>query len=308
MSTVQQFAVVPFHQHSLLTLSEDGQVYVAMRSVCESMGLQWESQYNRLKRNPVLGSTIFMMNMVAADGKTREVVTLPIDMLNGWLFGIDANRVKPELKETVLRYQRECYRVLADYWQGKGDKASTTQRIAMSRHRLALLKELHRTRDRALRSAIHEQLADVSRSLGLSVPELDSIGWAERAIPDVVVEFWQALEFLDSKGLAYNHSVSARLVAVNFPHLTELLMSAGHPLRVDGYLRRALWESKKPRCLHRNHVVRSAITKETAKCWVFERPELPLLLNRASAAELTSQLLDQLADKPRRDNKREVTP
>jgi prophage antirepressor-like protein len=156
-------------------------------------------------------------------------------------------------------------------------RSMAAAQIANHRMRLSLLKELHRTRDRALRSAIHEQLADVSRSLGLSVPELDSIGWAERAIPDVVVEFWQALEFLDSKGLAYNHSVSARLVAVNFPHLAELLIQAGLPLRVDGYLRRALWEAKKPRCLHRNHVVRSAITKETARCWVFERPELPLL-------------------------------
>jgi hypothetical protein len=34
-------------------------------------------------------------------------------MLNGWLFGVSINRVKPELVDTLLLYQRECYRVLA---------------------------------------------------------------------------------------------------------------------------------------------------------------------------------------------------
>ena len=35
-------------------------------------------------------------------------------MINGWLFGINANRVKEELRERLIQYQRECYRVLAD--------------------------------------------------------------------------------------------------------------------------------------------------------------------------------------------------
>jgi hypothetical protein len=34
--------------------------------------------------------------------------------LNGWLFGINASRVKDSLRDKVIRYQRECYRILAD--------------------------------------------------------------------------------------------------------------------------------------------------------------------------------------------------
>lgn len=45
------------------------------------------------------------------------MVCLPLHYLNGWLFGIDANRVKPELKEKLIRYQKECYEVLWDYWK-----------------------------------------------------------------------------------------------------------------------------------------------------------------------------------------------
>jgi hypothetical protein len=42
---------------------------------------------------------------------------LPLDYLSGWLFGINATRVKPEVRDRLIRYQRECYRVLAEAFQ-----------------------------------------------------------------------------------------------------------------------------------------------------------------------------------------------
>jgi hypothetical protein len=36
-----------------------------------------------------------------------------LEYLSGWLFRIEARRVKSELKEKIIRYRRECYRVLA---------------------------------------------------------------------------------------------------------------------------------------------------------------------------------------------------
>lgn len=52
------------------------------------------------------------------DGKEYlvEMVMLPLKYLNGWLFGVDANRVKPEIKERLLDYQRECFDVLAKHF------------------------------------------------------------------------------------------------------------------------------------------------------------------------------------------------
>lgn len=42
------------------------------------------------------------------------MVCLPLDLLPGWLFGINAARVKSELQAKITRYRRECFRVL---WQ-----------------------------------------------------------------------------------------------------------------------------------------------------------------------------------------------
>lgn len=145
-------------------------------------------------------------------------------------------------------------------------------RIANHRLRLSLAKELYRTRDRELRQLIHQQLADVSNALGLPVPELDNLGRAAPEVPDVVQPFWEALAFLDGKGVAYNHATAANLLAVNLPELARLLVEHGHPLRFDTALRQGLWQSSAPRCLHKNHPMHSRITGKAIRCWVFERP------------------------------------
>jgi hypothetical protein len=35
---------------------------------------------------------------------------LPIDYLNGWLFGINAKRVKEDVRDRLIIYQERCYK------------------------------------------------------------------------------------------------------------------------------------------------------------------------------------------------------
>lgn len=46
--------------------------------------------------------------------KTSYMLALPLDYLNGWLFGMNADRVKSEIRDRLIKYQLECYQVLAD--------------------------------------------------------------------------------------------------------------------------------------------------------------------------------------------------
>lgn len=48
---------------------------------------------------------------------TSEMICLSLDYLSGWIFGINASRVKPMIKERLRRYQRACYKVLAKAFQ-----------------------------------------------------------------------------------------------------------------------------------------------------------------------------------------------
>ena len=131
-------SLVEFHDQTIVAIERDSCHYVAMRNVVENLGLDWSAQTRRIQRHPVLGSTVAMMATVADDGKLREVLTLPLTMLNGWLFGIDANRVRPEIRDRLIQYQTECFDVLYKHFTGQG--TAPAQRTNEHRDRLLLVK------------------------------------------------------------------------------------------------------------------------------------------------------------------------
>lgn len=126
MSNQISTQTISFNNQSLITIEQNGSHYVAMKPICENIGLSWEPQLLRIKRDNVLSSTMIVMIIVAEDGKKREMICLPIEYLNGWLFGIDINRCKPEIRDTLIKYKKECYQALHDYWfNGKAERKTT---------------------------------------------------------------------------------------------------------------------------------------------------------------------------------------
>ena len=99
MSNIQ---TINFNNQQLLTVEKDGIRYVAVKPICENLGLDWASQFTKIKSNEILEPTIVFITTVAEDGKNREMVCLPIDMINGWLFTISPNKVSEEIKPIVF--------------------------------------------------------------------------------------------------------------------------------------------------------------------------------------------------------------
>jgi len=92
------------------------QVYVPIRPICEYLGLDWSAQYRRLKRHPVLNK-VQGVAMMTTPGGQQQAICLPLKFLPGWLFGLESNRMKSELKPKIIRYQEECYDILAEAFQ-----------------------------------------------------------------------------------------------------------------------------------------------------------------------------------------------
>lgn len=113
---MNQLITVPFHGNQLLATVVAGKPHAVVRPIAEALGLDWSSQRKRLLRHPVLSSAVVVMTTEVGDGQGREVTLLPIDKLNGWLFGVSASRVKPERREALIQYQRECFDVLAGHF------------------------------------------------------------------------------------------------------------------------------------------------------------------------------------------------
>ncbi|KXJ55845.1 MAG: hypothetical protein AXW12_09540 [Thalassospira sp. Nap_22] len=112
----QSLVTLDFHGTSITTFEVDGKPYVSLRSLCEAIGLSWSGQFEKVKRDPVLSSVVRVIRTTGSDGKSYEMTSLPLDMVQGWFFKIDSNRVRESLKERVILFQRECYPALNSYW------------------------------------------------------------------------------------------------------------------------------------------------------------------------------------------------
>ena len=144
MSNQISTQTISFNNQSLITVEQNGNHYVAMKPICENIGIQWESQYNRIRRDDVLNSVIFIMNMTGSDSKNYQMICLPIEYLNGWLFGIDINRCNPEIRDTLIKYKKECYQALHDYWfKGKAERTINPEQQQAIQE--AVVKAHHRT-------------------------------------------------------------------------------------------------------------------------------------------------------------------
>ena len=148
---------------------------------------------------------------------------------------------------------------------------SVTDQIALSQHRVFLLKELNRNRNTVIRSAVYEQLAHFSELLGLSVPALNTIGLPEQSADEALAPFWSALDLLDDKGEPYNHSaIPDSILALNLTDLQIRFDKHRCGLVIDSSLRKLLAKSERPKVIETNRSVASVLSMKTVRCMIFE--------------------------------------
>lgn len=131
---MNELTTIKFHGADLATTNKDGKILVAMKPIAEHLGLDWSGQLKRIKRIPTLKRAMDIMSIPTTDGGNQEIITLPIEFLNGWLMGVSINHVKPEIKDRLMEYQDECYQALHDYFF-KG--------VAINDRRIAELEEVN---------------------------------------------------------------------------------------------------------------------------------------------------------------------
>lgn len=108
---------VPFNGEHVDAARENGTVWVPVKRICQSLGIQAHGQAERLKSKPWANTQ--MICAVAEDGKKRMVFCLDLDSLPMWLATIDTQRVRPAVREKLVTYQKECAQVLRDHFFGE---------------------------------------------------------------------------------------------------------------------------------------------------------------------------------------------
>ncbi|EOY8024250.1 phage antirepressor N-terminal domain-containing protein [Salmonella enterica] len=105
---------VPFNGQQIITAMAAGVTYVAMRPIVENIGIDWAAQFVKLKKQ----SKKFGCCDIATPSKggIQKMLCIPLKKLNGWLFSINPEKVRADIRDKLIQYQEECFTVLHDYW------------------------------------------------------------------------------------------------------------------------------------------------------------------------------------------------
>ena len=106
---------VAFHGDPLYLVEQDGEPFAPVKPICEAIGMDWAAQHAKLTNDEGRWKCLDILT-VAADGKQRSMVCLPLRKVAGWLASISAAKVKPEIRDKLIAYQDECDSALWRYW------------------------------------------------------------------------------------------------------------------------------------------------------------------------------------------------
>lgn len=201
---------VTFYDDVLLIALVGDIPYVAIRPITEFLGLEWGSQYKRIKRDDILEEEAQLVLMTGADGRQREMFSLPLEFLPGWLFGVTPSRTRPEYAPKLSRYRRDCFRVL---WR--------TFRTELASSVPATPNALLQVRDLALAVAqMAEQQMEIQTQVITANEKIDQaiivVGTLERRLKDVEQKVTPGLAITNEQATEISNQVKA---------LAELLTS-----------------------------------------------------------------------------------
>lgn len=86
---------------------------ISINSICKNLGIDPNQQRRKIQNDLTFGSKFIK---VQTNGGMQDVFCIPLSKLNGWLFSINPNKVKPEVREKLIEYKNECFDALNDYF------------------------------------------------------------------------------------------------------------------------------------------------------------------------------------------------
>ena len=97
----------------LLAMQEDGQVWVALKPMCDTLGIAYPTQLRKLQRRSWAGVT---QRATPSAGGIQQTTVITSETVPMWLATIDENRVAEEARPRLIAYQREAAAALDAYF------------------------------------------------------------------------------------------------------------------------------------------------------------------------------------------------
>lgn len=110
---------VDFQGAPIHCIVKDGEVRFSLLSICDALKIDFEAQYKKAKKQPILARSLSVTEMLDAQNHLQNYVTLPLSKLSGWLFGLSVRLFSGKRRKNLEEYQEKCYDVLHEAFFGK---------------------------------------------------------------------------------------------------------------------------------------------------------------------------------------------
>ena len=115
---LEQKSVFFLNDELIAVRADDKQVYVSLRHLCQALGLNRTGQMQRIRRHVVLIEGYKNAEVeIPNAGHPQQAGMLRVDLVPMWLSGVDVRRVKEEIKDKLIQYQKEAAKVLWEAFQ-----------------------------------------------------------------------------------------------------------------------------------------------------------------------------------------------
>ncbi|TAJ13077.1 hypothetical protein DMA11_10450 [Marinilabiliaceae bacterium JC017] len=169
--------LVTFYKYMLPCVKLDNVVWVAIKPICDAIGLDSDWQMKSISEDKILGAeraehTVQVPNFDtknrAEQGENinfnqgRKMICLPLEFIHGWLFQVKiTNTMKEETELNLIRFKRECYRVLFKHFFGNMRK-----QIESNTTEIKLLEEINQ---------LNENQDEIKATLKEKKKQLDAV-------------------------------------------------------------------------------------------------------------------------------------
>jgi len=88
---------------------QEGEQFVALKPLCQALGINYERQRQKIQKNPQFTGIV---HMDYSFDSSQKMLCIPVREIGMWICSINAKKVKPDVKEKVIAFQKYLQEVI----------------------------------------------------------------------------------------------------------------------------------------------------------------------------------------------------
>lgn len=141
-----------FNGKRIAVLLANGSWWIAIRPICEALGVNYNRQFQNIKEDDILCGVFANQQTHDASGRLQEMLCLPEKFIYGWLFSIRSDN--PELKE----YKLKCYEIMYEHFHG-----TLTSRLTKLAEQDTIDEQVKNLQEKMLDSEEFQQILELKK-------------------------------------------------------------------------------------------------------------------------------------------------